>query len=217
MVEQEVAACLHELVSKVIDYSAGDCPGVRMRKRLRGDARVVDGDVIDCMNAELDAAQAKAAALETEVAALKEHLRGLEKHLRGLEKETRDCRGLFVAEAFCSYLTVSAVTTDHVWNLGEIDLGRHPVLRIRFDLNRAITAEYGYEYNDYQRALDMDEVKIVPANAGPRAIRAAIEAVLDHRCRELQYDHCQCDDSNIETDGLSITLLWCTSDGRPTW
>ena len=41
MVEQEVAACLHELVSKVIDYSAGDCPGVRMRKRLRGDARVV--------------------------------------------------------------------------------------------------------------------------------------------------------------------------------
>ena len=107
MVEQEVAACLHELVSKVIDYSAGDCPGVRMRKRLRGDARVVDGDVIDCMNAELDAAQAKAAALETEVAALKEHL-------RGLEKETRDCRGLLVAEAFCSYLTVSAVTTDHV-------------------------------------------------------------------------------------------------------
>ena len=62
MVEQEVAACLHELVSKVIDDSAGDCPGVRMRKRLRGDARVFDGDVINCMNAELDAAQRQAVA-----------------------------------------------------------------------------------------------------------------------------------------------------------
>ena len=47
--------------------------------------------------------------------------------------------------------------------------------------------------------------------------RAAIEAVLDHRCRELQYFHYQRDDSNIETEGLNITLLWCTSDGRATW
>ena len=86
-----------------------------------------------------------------------------------------------------------------------------------FDLERAMAAEYGYIYDDKSRALDMAEMKIVPANAGPRAIRAAIEAVLDNRCRELQYDHCQCDDSNIETDGLSITLSWCTSDGDATW
>ena len=77
-----------------------------------------------------------------------------------------------------------------------------------------MAAEYGYECGDKSRALDMAEMKIVPANAGPRAIRAAIEAVLDYRCQTLQYDQYQRDDSNIETEGLNITLLWRTSDGR---
>ena len=159
------------------------------------------------MNAELDDAQAKAAALETEVAALKEHL-------RGLEKETRDCRGIIVAEKFyCDLATDSALLG---WNIGDGG-GETPQLRIRFDLERAMAAEYGYIYDDKSRALDMAEMKIVPANAGPRAIRAAIEAVLDHRCEELQYFHYTRHESNIETEGLSITLSWCTSDGSATW
>ena len=84
MVEQEVTVCLHELVSKVIDDSTHDYPGVRVRKRQRGDARVFDSDVIDCMNAELSAEQAKTAALETKVAALETKVAALEGHVSGL-------------------------------------------------------------------------------------------------------------------------------------
>ena len=93
-VEPQVATYLHELVSKVIDDNTGDYTGVRVRKRQRGDARVFDDDVVECMNAELSAEQAKSAALETKVAALEERL-------RKLEKVSRDCQGRIVAEMAC--------------------------------------------------------------------------------------------------------------------
>ena len=71
MIPVDVAACVDDLVTRVISNAAGDYPGAHTREQVIGDKMATAEDVTALMNAELEAEQRRAAKAEAEVATLK--------------------------------------------------------------------------------------------------------------------------------------------------
>ena len=60
MIPVDVAACVDDLVTRVISDAAGDYPGVHTREGVIGDRMATAEDIVELQNAELTVAQREA-------------------------------------------------------------------------------------------------------------------------------------------------------------
>ena len=59
MIPVDVAACVDDLVTRVISDAAGDYPGVHTREGVIGDRMATAEDIVELQNAELTAQSAE--------------------------------------------------------------------------------------------------------------------------------------------------------------
>ena len=68
MIPVDVAACVHDLVTRVISDAAGDYPGVHTREGVIGDRMATAEDIVELQNAELAVAQREAVGAQAAAA-----------------------------------------------------------------------------------------------------------------------------------------------------
>ena len=92
MIPADVGACVDDLVTRVISDAAGKYPGVNTRKEVIGDKMACDEDVVDLMNAELEAVQDEATGAQAAAASAEKRCAEAEARCTMLAKRLKTMR-----------------------------------------------------------------------------------------------------------------------------
>eukprot|EP01046_Picozoa_sp_COSAG06_P041964 COSAG06_NODE_5281_length_3589_cov_12.089112_4_plen_182_part_00 len=92
MIPVDVAACVGDLVTRVISDAAGDYPGVHTREGVIGDRMATAEDIVELQNAELTAAQREAAGAQAAAASAEKRCAEAEAKCAMLAKRLKTMR-----------------------------------------------------------------------------------------------------------------------------
>ena len=92
MIPVDVAACVDDLVTRVISDAAGDYPGVHTREGVIGDRMATAEDIVELQNAELAVAQREAAGAQAAAASAQKRCAEAEARCTMLAKRLKTMR-----------------------------------------------------------------------------------------------------------------------------
>ena len=92
MIPVDVAACVDDLVTRVISDAAGDYPGVHTREGVIGDRMATAEDIVELQNAELAVAQREAVGAQAAAASAQKRCAEAEARCTMLAKRLKTMR-----------------------------------------------------------------------------------------------------------------------------